>query len=147
MIRLMYGTTASTSVAAGSTTTSGTSQARSSGAISDTAGNQWNTLVANSRMSPMPITNSGSAASTRLSVEPTWSTGRSRRIAIRTPSPIDIGIATSAASRTRKAELPTRDESSSDTGCWVAADVPKLPLSTPPIHCRYWLTTESSRLS
>ena len=39
MIRLMYGTTASTSVAAGSTTASGTSHARSSGGISDTAGN------------------------------------------------------------------------------------------------------------
>src|SRR5918992_6268261 len=48
MIRLMYGVTASTSVAAGSTTTSGTSQAFWPGASSDTAGNQWNTLVANS---------------------------------------------------------------------------------------------------
>ncbi len=95
----------------------------------------------------MPITNSGSAASTRLTVEPTWSTARSRFIAIHTPSPIDIGIATSAATSTRNAEFATRADSSSETGCCVAADVPKLPVSTPPTHWRYWLITESSRLS
>src|SRR5215213_119289 len=76
MIRLMYGVTASTSVAAGSTTTLGSVHARWSGASSDTAGNQWNTLVANSRISPMPITNSGRAASTREPFEITWSAGR-----------------------------------------------------------------------
>ena len=117
MMRLMYGVTASTSVAAGSTTTSGASHACWSGASSETAGNQWNTLVANSSTSPIPITNSGSAASTSVTVEPTWSTVRSRRIAIQTPSPIDSGIATSDATSTRKAEFPTRSESSSLTGC------------------------------
>src|SRR5919112_3134165 len=39
MIRLMYGVTASTSVAAGSTATFGSSHARVPGASSDTAGN------------------------------------------------------------------------------------------------------------
>src|SRR5215207_10255965 len=128
MIRLMYGVTASTSVAAGSTTTSGSSQARWPGASSDTAGNHWNTLVANSSTSPMPITNSGSAASTSETVEPMWSAGRSRFIANQTPSAIESGIATSDAIRTRNSELPTRSDSSSLTGCCVAADSPKLPV-------------------
>src|ERR671914_2193361 len=71
MIRLMYGVTASTSVAAGSTTTLRFDHAFSSGASSDTAGNHVNTLVAKSRISPMPSTNSGSAASTSVVVEVT----------------------------------------------------------------------------
>jgi hypothetical protein len=93
------------------------------------------------------MTNSGSAASTSVTVEPTWSTGRSRFIAIHTPRPIDSGTATAEATSTRKAELATRVDSSSLTGCWVAMDSPKLPLSTPPIHSRYWLTTDWSRFS
>src|SRR5215218_8500682 len=147
MIRLMYGVTASTSVAAGSTATFGASHAFCPGASSETAGNQWNTLVANSSTRPIPITNSGSAANTSVTVEETWSTARSRRIAIQTPSAIESGIATSDAIRTRNAELPTRSDSSSETGCCVAADVPKLPLTTPPTHFRYWVTTESFRWS
>jgi hypothetical protein len=95
----------------------------------------------------MPITNSGSAASTRVDVEAMWSTGRSRRIAVQTPSPIDSGTAITAATNTRKVVLATRSDSSSLTGCWVAADSPKLPVSTPPIQSRYWVTTESLRLS
>src|ERR671915_270124 len=71
MIRLMYGVTARTRVAAGSTTTLGSDHARSSGASSDTAGNHVNTLVANRRISPIPITNSGSAASTSVEVDTT----------------------------------------------------------------------------
>src|SRR5215213_3863566 len=105
MIRLMYGVTARTSVAAGSTTTSGSSHACVPGGSNETAGNQWNTLVANSSTRPIPITNSGSAASTSVVVEATWSTGRSRRIAIQTPSAIESGIATSEATSTRNAEL------------------------------------------
>src|SRR4051795_6259264 len=142
MIRLMYGVTAKTSVAAGSTTTFGSAHAFSPGGNSETAGNQWKTMVANSSTSPMPITNSGSAASTSVVVEPMWSTGRSRFMAIQTPSPIDRGMATNDATKTRNAELATRDDSSSLTGCWVAADSPKEPVITPPIHCRYWLTSE-----
>src|SRR5919109_1463020 len=147
MIRLMYGVTASTSVAAGSTTTLGSDHAFSSGASSDTAGNQWKTLVANSRISPMPITNSGSAASTSEPFEIAWSTGRSRRMAVQTPIPIDSGTATIAATKTRNAVFATRSESSSLTGSWVAAESPKLPVSTPPIQLRYWLTMESFRFS
>ena len=71
MMRLMYGVTASTSVAAGSTTASGCSHACSPGGSIETAGNHWNTLVANSSTRPMPITNSGSAASTSVTVEVT----------------------------------------------------------------------------
>ena len=64
--------------------------------------------MANSSTSTIPITNSGSAASTSVTVETTWSTGLSRRIAVHTPMPIESGMATTAASRTRKAELATR---------------------------------------
>jgi hypothetical protein len=41
----------------------------------------------------------------------------------------------------------TRFESSSLTGCCVAADSPKLPVSNPPIQSRYCVITESSRWS
>src|SRR5215216_3963339 len=112
MMRLMYGTTASTRVAAGSTTTSGSSQARWSGPSSDTAGNTWNTSVANRMIRAMPITNSGSEASTSEMVETTWSTVRSRRIAVQTPIMIDSGTATAADISTRNSELPTRLDSS-----------------------------------
>ena len=78
MIRLMYGVTAITSVAAGSTTTFGSSHACSPGASSDTAGKTWKTLVANTSTSTIPITNSGSAASISDAVESTWSVGLSR---------------------------------------------------------------------
>ena len=120
----------------------------SPGGISETAGNQWNTLVANSRTSPMPITNSGSAASTR----------RDRRADV-----VDRAVAlhrqparrsrSTAGSRPARRRAPgTRSwrrapTAARCTGCCVAAEVPKLPVSTPPTHCRYWLTTESSRLS
>ena len=63
MIRLMYGVTAMISVAAGRITSLGTFQACSPGGMIETAGSACDTLVANSRTSPMPITNSGSAAS------------------------------------------------------------------------------------
>ena len=89
---------------------------------SDTAGNTWNTLVANSSTSAMPITNSGSAASTSVTVDVMWSAGRSRRIAVHTPIKSDSGIATSDATRTRNTELPTRSDSRSLTGSCVAAD-------------------------
>ena len=59
------------SVAAGSTTTCGSSHAFSPGASSDTAGNQWNRPVAKIRIRPMPITNSGSAARTSVTFEVT----------------------------------------------------------------------------
>src|SRR5205085_9537057 len=130
MIRLMYGVTASTSVAAGSTTTLGTFQACSPGGTIDTAGNKCDRLVANSSASPIPITNSGSAASASVLVESTWSVGLSRRTAMITPRKIDSGSATIAATKTRKAELANRPLSSVVTGCSVAAEVPRLPVST-----------------
>src|SRR5215207_3125714 len=147
MMRLMYGTTASTRVAAGSTTTSGSSQAFSPGPSSDTAGKAWNTSVAKRRISAMPITNSGSEARMSEAVETMWSTGRSRRIAVQTPIMIDSGIATTAETTTRNTEFPTRSERSSLTGAWVAAEVPRSPVKIPPSHLRYCVTTPSSRFS
>src|SRR5215208_3009313 len=64
----------------------------------------------------MPITNSGSDARMSEIVETTWSTGRSRRIAVQTPIMIDSGTATAAEITTRKSEFPTRSDRSSPTG-------------------------------
>ena len=77
----------------------------------------------------MPITNSGSAASTSVPVERTWSVGLSRLTAIQTPSAIDSGSATSAEIATRNAEFASGAEISSMTGSWVAGEVPRLPVS------------------
>ena len=110
MIRLMYGVTAMISVAAGRTISLGTFQACSPGGMIDTAGNAWDTLVANSSTSPIPITNSGSAASASVMIDRTWSVGLSRRTAMSTPSPIDSGMAMSPETSTRNAgvEDPAR---------------------------------------
>src|ERR687895_1657078 len=147
MMRLMYGTTASTSGAAGSTTTWGSFQAFSPGPSSETAGNHCTTSVANTMIRTIPITNSGSEARIREPVETMGSTARSRRIASHTPIPIDSGIATAAEISTRNRELPTRLDSSSLTGAWVAAESPRSRVKIPPSHWRYWLTTGSDRLS
>src|SRR5919107_1878342 len=84
------------------------------------------------RISPMPMTNSGSAARIRVIVEVTWSAGRSRFIAVHTPIRIDSGIAMADATSTRNAELPTRSDSSWVTGCWVAAELPRIAVAASP---------------
>src|SRR5579864_5730821 len=121
MIRLIYGVTARISVAAGRITVFGTFQAWSPGGISDTAGRAWDTLVANSSTSAIPITNSGTAASASVPTERVWSSALSRRTAIITPSTIDNGIAMIADTRTRNAELAIRAEMYVVTGSCVAA--------------------------
>ena len=115
--------------------------------MSETAGNRCETLVANRTISPMPITNSGSAASDSVVIERMWSVGLSRLTAIHTPSPIDSGSATSAETSTRNAELRIRAEISEETGCSVAAEVPKLPVITPPSQWKYCDTADSLRCS
>src|SRR5919108_860620 len=147
MMRLMYGTTAMISVAAGSTTTWGSCHAFSPGASSDTAGNQWNRPVAKMRIRQIPITNSGSAARTRVTVDVTWSAGRSRFIAVHTPMRIDSGMAMIDAMKTRNTVLATRSLSSWLTGCCVAAELPKSNVRMPLSHCVYWVTTDSLRCS
>src|SRR5919202_550930 len=147
MIRLMYGVTAMISVAAGRTTFFGASHAFCPGASSDTAGKMWNRPVAKMRISPMPITNSGSAARISVIVELTWSAGRSRFIAIQTPMTIDSGIAITEATTTRNDEFATRSDSSWLTGCCVAAESPKLPVTTPFSHSVYCVTTDWLRCS
>ena len=108
MIRLMYGVTAMIRVAAGRMTTLGTFQACSPGGMMDTAGSTCEALVANSSTSPIPITNSGSAARASVVIERTWSVGLSRRTAMRTPRAIDSGTAMIADTSTRNAELASR---------------------------------------
>src|SRR3954454_8240365 len=147
MMRLMYGTTARISVAAGSTTTCGSSHAFSPGARSDTAGKMWNRPVAKMRTRQMPMTNSGSAARTSVTVEVTLSTARSRFIAIQTPSTIDRGIAMIDATKTRNAEFATRSDRIWVTGCCVAAELPKSKVTIPFSHCVYCVTTDSLRWS
>src|SRR6185312_1491346 len=71
MILEIYGVTAMIKVAAGRTTTLGTFQACSPGGMIETAGNRCHTLVAKSRTSPMPITNSGNAARASVVIEMT----------------------------------------------------------------------------
>ena len=83
----------------------------------------------------MPMTNSGSAARTSVTVEVTWSTGLSRFIAVQTPIAIDSGIAMIDATKTRNAEFATRSESSCVTGCCVAAESPRLNVRMPLSHC------------
>ena len=61
-IRDTYGETASTSVSTGRIIVLGTSQGWPPVGVRVTAGSQWNTVVENSAMSRMPITNSGSPA-------------------------------------------------------------------------------------
>src|ERR1700744_2714405 len=130
MIRLMYGVTARINVSAGRITTLGTSQACSPGGMIETPGSTGHTyLVASSNASPMPITNSGSAARTSVPVERTWSVGLSRLTAIQTPSEIDSGIATSAEIATRNAEFASGAEIRLDTDCEFADEVPRLPVS------------------
>ena len=103
--------------------------------------------MASSSTSTIPITNSGSAASTSVVVDTRWSTGLSRRIAVHTPRTIESGTATTEASSTRNAELATRLSSRSPTGCCVAAETPRLPVSRSPSQLKYWLITGWSRLS
>src|SRR4051794_7709727 len=147
MMRLMYGTTARISVAAGSTTTCGSSHAFSPGASSETAGKMWNRPVAKMRTRQIPMTNSGSAARTSVTVEVTLSTARSRFIAIHTPSTIDSGIAMIDATKTRNAEFATRSDRICVTGCCVAAELPKSKVRIPFSHCVYCVTTDSLRCS
>src|SRR3954454_16807552 len=147
MMRLMYGVTARIRVAAGNTTTSGFCHAFSPGASSETAGNTWNRPVAKMRTRTRPITNSGSAARTSVTVEVTWSTARSRFIAIQTPSTIDSGIAMIEATKTRNAEFATRSDRICVTGCCVAAELPKSKVRMPFNHSVYCVTTESLRFS
>ena len=42
------------------------------------------------------------------------------------------GIITAAESSTSTAELSTLPEISSETGCWLASDVPRSPVNRPP---------------
>ena len=133
MIRLMYGVTAMISVAAGRTTTVGLvpgvlarrEQRHRREDVEDARSRR-------ARTSAMPMTNSGSAASTRVVTDRTWSAALSRRTAVKTPSAIDSGIAMIAATSTRNAELAMRSESSCVTGCCVAAEIAQVAVQDAP---------------
>ncbi len=112
-----------------------------------TAGSRCVTLVASRTISAMPMTNSGTAARTRVMVESAWSTKPSRHTAETTPMASESGIAKIADTTTRKAEFTTRGAISVETGPSDASDSPKLPCRMPPIQVVYWLSSGWLRCS
>ena len=101
----------------------------------------------NRRTSPIPVTNSGSAAIPSSASALTLSVAESRLRAPSTPMVSASGTATSAAIATRKAELRTESLITSTTGVSVARDVPGLPVSNPLTNERYWSITGRLRCS
>ncbi len=97
-----------------------------------TAGKIVNTEVEKSATSRMPVTNSGTPASARSTVWMTVSGRLRRKCAEIIAMPKASGIITSAASRTSTSVLSTLSETCCQTGSWLAREVPKSPVTSPP---------------
>ena len=147
MNRAMYGTTTRVSVATGRISSCSCVHGPWSGASSTVGGSQLKTTVPNSRTSPMPETNSGSAAMPSSPSELPLSNTESRLSAPSTPSESARGIAMTAEIATRKAELRTESLITSITGVSVASDVPGLPVSRPLTNDQYWSISGRFRCS
>jgi hypothetical protein len=104
-------------------------------------GSHWKTTVPKSITSAIPTTNSGRAARASMTSDDVESNTLSRRIAAQIPIPTASGIETSAAQKTRKAELTTGSWISVETGRLAASDLPRFPCRTPPAQLRYWSST------
>jgi hypothetical protein len=92
-MRETYGVTARINVRDGKTNDIGSAQANVPGSTKEIAGKIWKTLVASRNTTKIATTNSGRAASTRVTRELTLSKIFPRRTAAYVPITIDKGIA------------------------------------------------------
>ena len=101
------------------------------GEKNDKAGNNRNTLIANTMMTRIPITYSGNELPTRARTEATLSKTPSRRKAATIPSTMPAIVEMTAVISTSTIEFCKGPETREVTGSDSLSDLPKLPCKAP----------------
>src|SRR5215468_1757483 len=147
IIRKMYGTITTTSVATGRISSSGWLQAYVPGGSSDTAGSTCQTTVDSTMIRPIATTNSGSDVTASAITEATWSNQLSFRSAATAPSATPRSEPITPVTSTSTAELMRRGLTRAHTGSPLASEVPSLPVNSPDSQIQYWSNRPRFRCS
>src|SRR5712691_1515415 len=100
--------------------------------------------TANSRITTMPDTNSGTATEDNPTIVMSRSRIRPRFSAATIPPKIPSGTTITNATTASFSEFQSAGSSRDETDCWKASDVPRLPVRMPPTQLPYWATSGRS---